>query len=121
MKQSTLRIAIIILALTTAIVHLALGVGGLVGSNPDNFSILFVLNGLGYVALLAALVLPNVPFFSSNRSLTHFLMIGYTALTFVLYFVFNGIDPTGMSIAAVVAKLAELLLIIATFLHLRAQ
>jgi hypothetical protein len=121
MKQSTLRIAIIILALTTAVVHLALGVGGIAGGRLDTFNILFVLNGLGYIGLLAALFVPNFPFFSSNRSLTHYLMIVFAAVTFVLYFVFNGIDPTGMGVAAIVAKLAELLLVIATFLHLRAK
>ena len=121
MKQSTLRIAIIILALTTAVVHLAIGVGGIAAGRLDTFNILFVLNGLGFIGLLLALFAPNFPFFSSNRGLAHFLMIGFAAVTFVLYFVFNGWTVTGMSVAAIVAKLAELLLVIATFLHLRAQ
>ncbi len=119
MKQSTLRITIIILALITAVVHLALGVGGIAGGNVDTFSILFVLNGLGFIGLLAALFIPNFPIFSSNRGLAHFLMIGYAAVTLVLYFVFNGF--AGMGVAAVIAKLAELFLIIATFLHMRAK
>lgn len=119
MNRSLLRTAVIILALITAAVHLALGVGGIAGGNPDAFSILFVLNGLGYIGLLAALFAPNIPVFSGNRRLAHFLMIGYTAVTLVLYFVFNGF--AGMGVAAVIAKLAELLLIIATFLHMRAE
>jgi hypothetical protein len=111
--------AVVIFALVTAGVHLALGVAGLAGGNADAFSVLFVLNGLGYIGLLAALFVPGFPFFSSRRSLTHFLMIVFAGLTFVLYFVFNGFADMGA--AAIVAKLAELLLIAATFLHLRAE
>ena len=121
MSQSLLRTVIIICALVTGVVHLALGVGGIAGGRVDTFSILFVLNGLGFIGLLAALFLPNVPFFASNHSLTHFLMIGFAAVTLVLYFVINGVDIAGMGVAAIAAKVAELLLVIATFLHLRAK
>jgi len=76
------------------------------------------LNALGYLALLAALFVPNVPVFADNRALAHYLMIAYAALTFVLYFMLNGFSHLGA--AAIVAKLAELILMASTWMHLRA-
>jgi hypothetical protein len=119
MNRSTLRVSIIVLAAITALVHLALGIGALAGGEGGALDILFVLNGIGYFALLAALFLPNVPIFANNRPLAHYLTILFAALTFVLYFVFNGFSDFGP--AAIVAKLAELLLIISTVLHLNAS
>jgi uncharacterized membrane protein len=49
-SPSVLRLGVIVLALTTAIIHLYLG-----SSFGDP---VFVLNGLGYLALFAALYLP---------------------------------------------------------------
>jgi uncharacterized membrane protein YfbV (UPF0208 family) len=118
MNRATLRLIIIVTAVVTALVHLGLGVSGLFNFGPNTFSILFVLNGLGYLALLAALFMPNVPVFATNRGLAHYLMIFFAGLTFVLYFVLNGFSHLGG--AAIVAKLAELILIASTWMHLRA-
>lgn len=115
MKQPTIRWLMIVLASTTAVVHLALGLQGVFGGSPD--MVMFILNGLGYFALLAALFVPSIPFFSARQPLTHYLMIGYTALTFALYFALNGF--TGWSFAAAVSKLAEFLLVVVTFINLR--
>lgn len=117
MNRSTLRIAIIVLTLITAGVHLAFGLAGLFGGDLGGFTIPFVLNGLGYLSLLAALFM-DVPFFRDNRPLAHWLLIGFAALTLILYFVFNGFSNFGP--AAIITKGAELLLIIATYMHLRA-
>jgi hypothetical protein len=119
MNRSALRIAIIIFTLTTAGVHLALGIGSLASGNPDSLSIPFILNGLAFLVLLAGLYIPNFPFLADNYKLTHYLMIALAAVTLVLYFVMNGFGEMGP--AAIIAKLAEALLIIATFLHLRAE
>ena len=118
MNRPTLRVVIIVLAAVTAIVHLALGISGIVQGWGGTLGIMFVLNGVGYFALLAALFLPGVPVFANNRAAAHYLMIFYAALTFVLYFVINGFSKIGP--AAIVAKSAEVLLIIATVLHLNA-
>jgi hypothetical protein len=119
MTRSTLRWIIAILTIITALVHLFLGVSGIIGPGPGMgvLSYLFVLNGLGYLGLLVALLVRGFPFFSTRPALTHWLFILYTAVTFVLYFVFNGFT---FGPAAIVAKLAELLLIIALFLHMGA-
>jgi hypothetical protein len=81
--------------------------------------ILFVLNGIGYLALLALLVLP-VPYLRQHPGVSHWVLIGYTALTFVLYFAINSFGRFLGNPMAIVSKAAELLLIICAFLHWRA-
>ena len=56
-------------------IHLYLGLQGF----P-----LFVLNGLGYLGLLAALILP-IPRISEYRNLVRWVFVGYTALTIFLW------------------------------------
>jgi hypothetical protein len=75
-----LRIGIIVLTVATAAVHLYLGVQGL----P-----LFVLNGLGYLTLLAALYLP-VPQLVPYRNLIRWALVGFTLLTIVLWLFITG-------------------------------
>ena len=94
-----LRIGIIVLTVVTAAVHLYLVFQGL----P-----LFVLNGLGYLALLAALYLP-VPRLLPYRNAVRWILVGYTALTIVLWLVITG----GISAAiGYMDKVVEVLLII---------
>jgi hypothetical protein len=63
---------IILAALATAFLHITLW--------PD---IMFTLNGLGYLALLAAYFLP-IPFFQERRKLVWWALAGYTLLTIIL-------------------------------------
>ena len=72
-----LRVGVIVLTVGTALIHLYLGLQGF----P-----LFVLNGLGYLTLLAALTLP-IPRISDYRNLTRWILLGYTALTIFLWIV----------------------------------
>jgi hypothetical protein len=94
-----IRLGIIVLTIATAIVHLYLGFQGL----P-----LFVLNGLGYLVLLAALYLP-VPQLVPYRNLTRWVLVGYTLLTIVLWLVITGgaSNATGY-----IDKVVEVLLIV---------
>ena len=96
-----LGVGIFLLALSTAAIHLYLGLS--FGNT------LFVLNGLGYLMLLAALQLP-IPQLARFRSAARWALVGYTALTIVLYF----IDDPGMTIGyvdkAIEAALIVLLL-----------
>jgi hypothetical protein len=46
---------------------------------------LFILNGLGYLGLLAALQLP-IPRLARFRSAARWALVGYAALTIVLFF-----------------------------------
>jgi hypothetical protein len=80
----TLQIGIIVLTLITAVVHMSLNF-------PDP---VFILNGLGYLTLLAALYLP-IPQLSPYRHIVRWLLIGYTALTVILWIAIGLRTPTG--------------------------
>src|SRR5215217_3347717 len=95
-----LRIGIVILTLVVAFIHLSLNF-------PDP---MFVLNGLGYLTLLAALYLP-IPQLSPYRHVVRWLLIGYTALTFVLWLAIGLRTPTGYISAADEVVLILLLLL----------
>ena len=69
-----IRVAIVGLALATAVIHIYLAV-------PLTL-VPFYLNGLGYVALATALYLPRL---RSWRDQFRWLLIGYTALTILLW------------------------------------
>jgi hypothetical protein len=91
-----LRIGVILLTVGTAVIHLYLGFQGF----P-----LFVLNGLGYLGLLAALILP-IPRISEYRNLTRWVLVGYTALTIFLWILVGSRNAIGY-----VDKIIELALI----------
>lgn len=86
---------IITLTLVTATIHLQL-------SFPDT---VFILNGLGYLSLLAAFYLP-MGFLERHRYLVHWTFIGYTALTVILWILIGARTPIGY-----IDKVAELMLI----------
>ena len=73
-----LGVGIFVLTLVTALIHLYLGLG--IGNT------MFVLNGLGYLGLLAALQLP-IPQLARLRNVVRSVLVAYTALTIVLFFV----------------------------------
>ena len=72
------QIALIILTVITAIIHFERAI-----EDPD-IRILFILNGLGYFALLAAFYMPM---FQQYHKLVRWTFVIYTALTILLYFV----------------------------------
>jgi hypothetical protein len=111
-----LQIAILVLVVITALVHLRLGItlGGFGGGAPRGappptgavrppggppagfnmfrylplpLSRLFLINSIGYLVLGAALYLPAL---ARYRRVVRWMLIVYAATTFVLYFVFNG-------------------------------
>lgn len=107
-SASRLRLGIIVLTVVTAAVHLYLGFQGL----P-----LFVLNGLGYLTLLAALYLP-VPRLVPYQGAVRWALVGYTALTIVLWLVITG------GISATIGymdKIVEVLLIVMLLAEARAN
>jgi hypothetical protein len=111
MNRSTLRIAITILTLITALIHL-----GLAFVLDGTMQILFILNGIGYLVLLWALLRP--PAFLQGRSmLVHLAFMGFALVTIIGYFVTNGFiadDYLGLF-----TKVVEILLVAALFLHMR--
>jgi hypothetical protein len=112
MRRNTLRILVLIFGAITAIIHLALGIQFLgTGAMP----ILFLLNAAGYAVLTAVVAFNLLP---AQRALAHYALMAFAAVTLVAYFAINGFGANPM---ALVTKLDELLLIIVTFLHLRAD
>ena len=96
------QIGIILAALATAILHITLF--------PD---IVFTLNGLGYIGLLGAFLLP-ISFFQQNHKMVWWAFVGYTALTIVLWVIMgdkNFVAGTS-SATGYYAKAAELVLIV---------
>ncbi len=79
-----LSVGIIVLGVAAALIHFVLGLSiGPPGMRP--FPLLFYLNALGYLVLVAALYAP--PLYRARR-LIRWALIAYTALTFALWFVF---------------------------------
>jgi hypothetical protein len=99
-----IQIAIILLTVATAVIHLVLGI-------PNNLT-MFILNGVGYLALLVALYLPQL---RSYQNYTRWALIGFTAVTIVAWVVITGFDLTNP--IALITKLIEIALIVCLFLE----
>ena len=101
MKLTGKHIGIILFTLATAVLHIILF--------PD---IMFTLNGIGYLALLAAYFLP-IPFLQEKHNLIWWLLVGYTALTIILWVIMGDKNfvPGTSSATGYYAKTAELLLL----------
>jgi len=110
MSQRTVRMAILVLGLFTALVHLVV-----LNLTMGTLDPKFTLNGLGYLGLLW-LFFANPGFVRGRRVLLHYAFIGFAVLTILAYFVWgHGLaDPLG-----VVTKLDEVLLIAALAYDLR--
>jgi hypothetical protein len=98
--DNSLRIGIIVLTLGTALIHLQLNF-------PDP---VFILNGLGYLALLAALFVP-IPQISRYRNLVRWALIGYAALTIFLWILIGERTPIGYVDKVIEIALISLLLL----------
>jgi len=128
MSKANLRRVVLITGLITALVH-----GVLLSVQLGELSVLFVLNGLGYLGLVAAFAgLPESflnkqvrveisgrpisigPSGTTVRVALHYLFSGYTALTILAWIPGGTRDVMGWA-----TKLDELILIYALFAHLR--
>lgn len=108
MSRSNLRLAIIVLTLITAAIHL-----GLTIVLSGAMQIMFVLNGVGYLVLMWALLWPPA-FLKGMRDLVHYAFLAFTLTTVVGYFAVNGIkaDVLGWT-----DKIVEILLMLAVWFH----
>ena len=81
----SLGVGIFVLTVATAVIHLYLALSA-IGSMGFNFGVmLFILNGLGYLGLLALLQLP-IRQLARFRSAARWALIAFAALTIVLFF-----------------------------------
>lgn len=98
-KLSSRQMAIVGLTIVTAVIHLVLGIG--------SSNLLFILNFVGYIGLVVALYF--LPQLAGQRPLVRWVLVGYTALTVILYFVMNPDALT--SVLGLVTKAVEVVLI----------
>jgi hypothetical protein len=98
--DAALRAGIVLLTLGTALIHLQIDF-------PDP---VFILNGLGYLTLLAALYLP-IPRIARYQTLVRLVLIGYAALTIFLWVLFGLRTPVGYIDKAIEVALIALLLV----------
>lgn len=98
-----LQIGIVLLTVATALIHIALAI-------PDTL-VLFYLNGLGYLALLAARYLP-LGFLAPYRRWARWALIVYTAITVVAWVAIGD-----RSAIAYIDKAIEVALIVLLFLE----
>jgi hypothetical protein len=79
-KFGPAQATIIALIIAIALIHFSRAI-----ANP-HITILFTLNGFGYLGLATLLFLPT---FQRWQATTRRILIGYTALTLILYFVWG--------------------------------
>jgi hypothetical protein len=87
---------VVVLGLLSGFVHLGIGIQG---------DMLLLLNGLGYLALVAALFLP-ASFLVEKRRQILWVLLGYTIITFIGYFISHPLG--GYSNMGLFTKLIEL-------------
>ena len=95
-----IRIGVVVLTLMAAVVHISL-------LFPDP---VFILNGIGYLGLLAALYLP-VPRLVTHRRAVRWTLIGYATLTILAWVAIGERTPLGYSTTAGEVALVLLLLV----------
>lgn len=107
-KFGALQISIILLTAATAIIHLFLAYGIYVELGLIN-SLQFIANGLGYLALVTALYLPQ---FKNRQNLIRWILIAYTLVTILAWVVIGDKGPLGY-----IDKLIEVALVILLFIE----
>ena len=103
----SLGVGIFVLTVATAGIHLYLALTAVAYMGLNFGVMLFILNGLGYLGLLAVLQLP-IPQLARFRSAARWAMIAFAALTIVLFFV---MAPKPYTIVGYVDKAIEVALI----------
>ncbi len=107
-----LGVGIFLLTLATAVIHLYLAFTAIPYYGLNFGVMLFILNGLGYLGLLAALQLP-IPQLARFRNVARWVLVAYTALTIVLFFLmapyytFIGYLDKAVEVALIALLLAE--------------
>jgi hypothetical protein len=105
-----IRIGVVVLTLMAAIVHLSL-------LFPDP---VFILNGFGYLTLLAALYLP-IPRLEPQQRVVRWALIGYATLTILAWVAIGERTPLGYSTTAGELALVVLLLMEGRRVRLRGE
>lgn len=110
-KLTGLQWIIVLLTLATAAIHLYLGASN--WSTTPTLAALWALDGVGYIVILALLYFSGRT--GRGRSTMRWILILYTLLTLILYFVINGSGAFSDTLG-LITKAIEALLIILLFL-----
>lgn len=116
MLRTIVNLIIVLLTLGTAATHMYLGV---MENSSRLLKALYLLNGLGYLALLVTLFARHA-LFSQHRVLWHVVFIGYTTLTIAAY-VYTHSTMMFMSRMELINKANETALVFALLLSLAMQ
>ena len=106
--MSPRKLAIIILTVVTAIIHIGLAFYALSAGDMTTF-VMFLLNGVGYLVLLAAYTLP-LPLARNYTKLVRWAFIAFTAVTIIGWVAIGLKNVVGYS-----DKLIEVALIVLLF------
>jgi hypothetical protein len=107
-----LGVGIFLLTLATAFIHLYLALTAIPYFGLNFGVMLFILNGLGYLGLLAILQLP-IPQLARFRSAARWALVAFAVLTIVLFFVmapvydFIGYVDKAIEVALIALLLAD--------------
>jgi hypothetical protein len=112
-KLNTRQIGIVITAVITALIHL-IALNIFMIQITGSIDILFTLNGLGFLVLLAAYFLPN-PILQKYHAFIRWAFIAFTVIT-ILAWVVMGDKSLPAGALGYLTKLDELILIILLFL-----
>ena len=102
-------LAIVLLALATAGIHLGLAAAGGFDILQDPLALPFILNGIGFAGLLILYLLTMVSF-TNLHSVARWLLMIFSAVTIVAFFVVNP-EPFS-SIFGLITKVIEVGLIV---------
>ena len=100
----SIQLVIAALVVMTAVVHLMAGADA-----P-----LLLANGVGYLAILAVLYLLPVNFFKGLRVPLYWLLIAYTVITIISFFVIHpgGMEDGSLDWLGLITKAAEVILVV---------
>jgi hypothetical protein len=109
-KFSAVQLGILITTVITALVHLGLAFLFSRTAAERPMGILFLLNSLGYLTLLAAYFLPQ-PLFRRYHAIVRWGFVAFAAVTIIAWYIVNReghlMDPLGLF-----TKLDEVILIV---------
>lgn len=112
-RLDIVNVGIVLLTLITAGAHLYLA------SQPDeDLRFWFLLNGIGYLALLIAFELPQL---AQIHSLVRWILLGYALLTIILWFFLGSLSQGEIDPFDITVKIVEVVLVLLLFIDSRRE
>ncbi len=112
-RLDIVAMGIVLLTLITAGAHFYLA-----GQPDEDLRFWFLLNGVGYLVLLAAFVLPP---FAQIHPMVRWVLMGYALLTIILWFFLSSISQGKLDPFDITVKVVEAALVLLLFLDSRRE